>query len=116
MASMARLFSFDLMLEEEMAPSMEEAGQLVTEAAQANTWTAFQHPTGELASKLAPVIVSPLEVGITAGAPWSWRRERGFVGMADSLGRIGTDVAEPYAGPALDANADKVLVLSNKES
>ncbi len=115
MASISRLLSFDVMLAEEMAPSMEEAGQIVTEAAQANTWIAFQHPTGELAGLLAPVMVSPLEVGITAGAPWSWRRERGFSGMTDSLGRFYPyDPAEPYAGPALDANADKVMELMDE--
>jgi len=110
MAAMARLFSFDAMLEEEMAPSMEEAGQLVTEAAQANTWTAFQHPTGHTASTIAPVLISPLEVGIDVGAPQGFRLEYGFHG-ADSLGRIYDEAAEPYAGPALDANAEKVLAL-----
>jgi len=111
MASIARLLSFDLMLEEEMAPSMEEAGQIVTEAAQANTWTAFQNPIGKLAGSIEPVIVSPMEVGISVGVPYGFRREYGFVGMTDSLGRVGTDPAEPYAGPALDANADKVMEL-----
>jgi len=111
MASMARLLSFDVMLEEEMAPSMDEAGQLVTEAAQANTWTAFQHPTGQLAGSISPVPLGPLEVGIAVGVPYGLRREYGFVGMVDSLGRIGTDVAEPYAQPALDANAEKVVQL-----
>ncbi len=114
MASIARLLSFDLMLEEEMAPSMAEAGKIVTEAAQANTWTAFQHPTGPLADSLAPVMVSPLEVGISVGVPYGFRREYGFVGMTDSLGRVGTDPAEPYAGPALDANADKVMELMDE--
>jgi len=111
MASIARLLSFDLMLEEEMAPSMEEAGQIVTEAAQANTWTAFQNPIGKLAGSIEPVMVSPMEVGISVGVPYGFRREHGFVGMTDSLGRVGTDPAEPYAGPALDANADKVMEL-----
>ncbi len=110
MASISRLLSFDVMLAEEMAPSMEEAGQIVTEAAQANTWIAFQHPTGRLASSIAPVMVSPLEVGITVGAPQGFRLEYGFHG-ADSLGRVYDEAAEPYAGPALDANADKVMEL-----
>ncbi len=113
MASIARLMSFDIMLEEEMAPSMEEAGQIVTEAAQANTWTAFQNPTGHLASTIAPVMVSPLEVGITVGAPQGFRLEYGFHG-ADSLGRVYDEAAEPYAGPALDANADKVMELMER--
>ncbi len=111
MASISRLLSFDVMLEEEMAPSMDEAGQIVTEAAQANTWTAFQHPTGPLAASIEHVMVSPMEVGISVGVPYGFRREYGFVGMTDSLGRVGTDPAEPYAGPALDANADKVMQL-----
>lgn len=114
MASIARMLSFDIMLEEEMAPSMDEAGTLVADAAIANTWTAFQNPTGKLASTIAPVMVSPLEVGIVVGVPYGFRREYGFVGMTDSLGRVGTDPAEPYAGPALDANAGKVMELMDQ--
>jgi len=113
MASMARLLSFDLMLEEEMAPSMEEAGQIVADAAATNTWTAFQHPTGHLASTVAAVLISPLEAGIDVGAPQAFRLEYGFHG-ADSLGRVYDEAAEPYAGPALDANAEKVLELMDQ--
>lgn len=110
MMAIGRLLSFDLMLEEEMAPSIDEAGQIVADAAIANTWTAFQHPTGKMASTIEPVMVSPLEVGIVVGAPQGFRLEYGFHG-ADSLGRIYDEAAEPYAGPALEANADKVMEL-----
>lgn len=112
MAEIARLFEFEVILTEEMATANQEAGDLVLAAAQANTWTAFQHPTGALASSLSAVLVSPWEVDITAGVPYAWRRERGFSGMTDSLGRFYPyDPAEPYAQPALDANADKVMAL-----
>ncbi len=112
MASIARLLSFDVMLEEEMAPANQEAIDIVTQAAQANTWTAFQHPTGQLAGSLAGVLISPWEAAMTAGVPWAWRRERGYSGMTDALGRFYPyDPAEPYAQPALDANADKVMQL-----
>jgi len=96
MASIARLLSFDVMLEEEMAPANQEAIDIVTQAAQANTWTAFQHPTGQLAGSLAGVLISPWEAAMTAGVPWDWRRARGYSGMTDSLGRFYPyDPAEP---------------------
>jgi len=112
METIGRMALFDVFLAEEMAPVMEEAGKLVTEAAQGNTWRVFAHPTGELAGSLAPELISPFEVGMVAGVPYAWRRERGFSGMTDSLGRyFANDPAKPYAQPALDANADKVVEL-----
>jgi len=112
MAEIARLFEFEAILTVEMAVALDEAGQIVTEAARANTWSAFQNPTGQLASSLAAVPISPWEVGVQAGVPYAFRREFGFSGMTDSLGRFyPDDPAEPYAQPALDDNADKVMAL-----
>jgi len=115
METIGRMALFDVYLAEEMAPAMEEAGKLVTEAAQENTWRVFAHPTGELAGSLAPEPLGPFEVGMVAGVPYAWRRERGFSGMTDSLGRyFANDPAKPYAAPALDANADKVVLLMDR--
>ena len=115
MQEIAALLSFDIMLAEEMAPALEEAGQLVRDAAVANTWQVFANPTGTLADSLGVIPISPYEVGISAGVPYALRREFGFSGMTDSLGRFYPyDPAKPYAQPALDENADKVVQLMDE--
>lgn len=112
MATIARMFEFEAILAEEMAISTQEAGALVEAAAVANTWTAFQNPTGALAASISVVPVTPFEVGIAVGVPYGFRREYGFSGMTDSLGRFYPyDPAEPYAGPALTENEENIMVL-----
>ncbi len=112
LAEIAQFYSFSVFLSEEMATAMKEAGDLVAAAAIANTWTVFAHPTGELASSIAPVLDSPFEVQIGADVPYARRREFGFSGMTASLGRFFPyDPAKPYMAPALAANEQAVMTL-----
>jgi len=97
------------LLAEELQGTMKEVGQWLVEAAQAKTWEVFASPTGALASTIAPVQNSPYEVQIQVGAPYGRRREYGFSGMVDSLGRyFANDPAKPYLGPTLEAKEDQV--------
>jgi len=104
------LGQFGTFLEPEIASAMTKIGDLLVAAAEANTWTAFQNPTGHLASQIAAQLQGPLEVIITVDVPYAWRLEEGFHG-ADSLGRVYDEVAEPYAMPALMANEDEIMVI-----
>jgi hypothetical protein len=87
---------------------LRESGTLLVNAAQANTWNVFDNPTGALASQIYFYVISPEEVAIAAGAIYSARREYGFVGQVDSLGRVGTDRARPYMQPAVDQHQQEV--------
>lgn len=110
LAEIVRMASFPIFLGEETQIAMHQAGDIITAQMQANTWTAFQHPTGQLASMIAPTEISPYEVQIGVDAPQAHRLEAGFHG-ADSLGRVYDQAAEPYAQPALDAKEFEVLML-----
>lgn len=112
LSEIARFYSFGVFLSDEMAVAMKEAGDVLTAAAVANTWSVFAHPTGNLASGIHPVLDSPFEVQVMADVIYSHRREYGFQGMTDSLGRsFPNDGAKPYLQPALDDNEQSVLAL-----
>jgi hypothetical protein len=106
----AKFSNFANYLNPEMSAAMEQIGELIVPAAQANTWTAFQHPTGKLSDAIGFQLVSPMEVVITVDVPYAWRLEMGYH-AADSLGRLYDESAEPYAEPALLSSEDQIMML-----
>lgn len=112
LSEIAQFAGFGVFLSDEMAAAMQQAGDILTSAAVANTWSVFANPTGNLASGIHPVLDSPFEVQVMADVVYSHRREYGFQGMTDSLGRtFPNDVAKPYLRPALDDNQQAVLQI-----
>jgi hypothetical protein len=103
-----RLQGFAGLLNPEVQQGLTEAGTLLTNAAVANTWNVFDRPSGELADSIYPYVISPTEVAVAVGVPYGRRREYGFVGRVDSLGRIGTDGPRPYLQPAVDDHQAEV--------
>ena len=51
----------------------------------------FHNPTGQLADSLEPQMFSPWEGQLATNMPYGRRREWGFSGMTDSLGRLYPD-------------------------
>lgn len=103
---------FGTLLSEEVQAALKQAGDLITQAAVANTWEVFANPTGALASTLGVVVDSPFEIIVGSSSPYAARREYGFSGQTDSLGRyFANDPAKPYLQPALDDNQQAVLQL-----
>jgi hypothetical protein len=112
LSEIAQFYGFNTFLSDEMRQSMQQAGDLLQGAAVANTWQVFTSPTGELADSIEPILISPYEVQIGVGVAWGRRREEGFMGMTDSLGRGPfNDPAKPYMAPALADNEQAVLTL-----
>jgi hypothetical protein len=69
----------------------------------------FKNPSGQLASSLYQVEDSPYEVTIGSDLPYVWRRDAGFSGMTDSLGRFYAD--DPgiyYAEDGMNESLDEV--------
>lgn len=63
----------------------------------------FQNPTGQLEDSVAVVMQSEYMAWIGSPLPYSWRRDRGFSGKTDSLGRYYEhDPGMFYAEVALD--------------
>lgn len=92
----------DLLLSPEVQGAMKEAGELLATTAEAITWQVFAHPTGKLAGTIHSFVDSPYEVQTGTDSPYGRRRERGFSGMRDSIGRFyPEDPAKPYLQPAL---------------
>jgi len=103
---------FGTLLSEEVQATLKQAGELLTQAAVANTWEVFANPTGALASTIGIVVESPFEIIVGSESPYAARREYGFSGMTDSLGRyFANDPPKPYLGPALQDNQQAVLDL-----
>ena len=112
LAEIAQMYGFGVLLSEEVGQAMTEAGALLQQAAVDNTWQVFEHPTGQLASTIRYISDSPYEVQIGSDSPYARRREYGFSGMTDSLGRtFAHDPGKPYMQPALDDNRNAVLSL-----
>lgn len=105
---LVRLQGVSALLDPGITAALTKAGQVLVEAAQANTWTAFRNPTGQLAGSIYFYVVSPTEVAVAVGVPYGHRREYSFKGP-DSLGRMfPNDPAEPYLQPAVDAHTQDV--------
>ena len=112
MKELVAFAGFGTLLSEEVQTALKQAGELLTQAAVANTWEVFANPTGQLASTLGIVVESPFEIIVGSDSPYAARREYGFSGQTDSLGRyFANDPAKPYLGPALQDNQQAVLQL-----
>jgi hypothetical protein len=111
LSQITQLQGFSGLLDPAITQGLTEAGTLLVNTAVANTWNVFDNPTGNLASQIYFYVISPTEVAIAAGAIYSARREFGFVGKVDSLGRVGTDRARPYMQPAVDQHEQEVAEI-----
>lgn len=114
--TLVRMAGFQALMEPEVVNMLAATGVLLVTAAQANTWAVFDAPTGVLADSITFMVDSPSEISVTVGVPYGARREYGFVGMTDSLGRVGTDRARPYLQPAIDENQDLILAIMEEHT
>ncbi len=111
-SQVARFYGFPVLLAEEVQVAMHLGGELLVRKAQEKTWEVFEHPTGELAGEIEEVQDSPYEVQIVSKAKYSERRERGFSGMTDSLGRYyPNDPGKPFMEPTLEENEQEVMIM-----
>lgn len=108
LSEIVQLQGFAALLNPEITAGLTEASTLLENATAANTWNVFDNPSGALAGSIYTYVISPTEVAVAVGVPYGRRRELGFVGLTDSLGRVGTDRARPYAQPAVDDHQQEV--------
>ncbi len=117
LGAIQNLPGFITYLNDEMSQTLNDVGELLAQAMTTNTWMVFAMPEGFLADAIQPYLANPLELIISVDVPYAWRMERGFgpdgTAQADSLGRIYTNPAKPYAQPALDDNADQIQQMMN---
>lgn len=108
LAELVRLVGFSALLDEDITDAFIDIGETVTQAAQANALSVFiRNDPGGLADSIYPWLTSPTQMEIRVGVAWGQRREYGFSGMTDSLGRYYPyDPGKPYLTPALEENED----------
>lgn len=112
LSEIAQMYGFKTLLAPAVQKAMGQGAELIAKKAQENTWEVFANPMGDLAATIQVVPQSNYEVIVGSDSPYAARREFGFSGMTDSLGRYyANDPAKPYLGPAMESEKTAVLLL-----
>lgn len=83
--SLARMAGGEAMLRQYLAEAMQDVVDLLVQAERdAMHW---KHPTGRLEASMTGLVDSPYQGQAGSDLPYARRREFGFSGMTDSLGR-----------------------------
>ena len=115
LGTISRLQGFEGLLDPRIEAMLQAAGELVAQTAQANTWLVFDNPTGALADSIGVLVAGLEEVDVVVGVPYGMRREFGFEGMYDSLGRGPfNDPAKPYLEPAVGSDLPLIRSLAEE--
>lgn len=97
-ARIARLIAVEAKFTEYFLTAMRACVVKVQGAAKDNAASRFMQPTGNLLRNIQGYVPSPYlgAVGVTRSVPYARRRELGFSGMTDSLGRYYPDDPGAY--------------------
>lgn len=106
-------------LEQLVGMALEDSLGRLQEQASLMAFDRFQHPTGKLESHFGGEVTSwnfPVISGdMFNDSDYAWRRDRGFSGMTDSLGRHFTnDPGVYYMEGALTAETDWIIARFKK--
>ena len=83
-----RMAGFEAFLEPNLEAAMKFIIAGVQDDARAYMWATFQNPTGPLEDSVETDVPDPWTGRVYSESPYAWRREEGFSGMTDSLGRF----------------------------
>jgi len=108
-----RLQGFAGLLNPEIREALIEGGGFIAKTAAGNARRVFiQNSPGGLADSIFPYLTSPTQMEIRVAKPYGRRREYGFSGMTDSLGRFYPyDPGKPYLGPAMQQEGSMIEKL-----
>ena len=108
-----RLQGFSALLDLGIREALIKGGTRIAQKAQENARNVFiRNDPGGLADNIYPWLVSPTSLEIRVGVAWGGRREYGFSGMTDALGRFyANDPAKPYLQPAMESEGPEVEAL-----
>jgi hypothetical protein len=79
---------FSVLLEPPMEMAVKESIDKLASDAAVYMWQNFKNPTGPLEGSLETAMLDRMAGWIFTVSPYAWRREEGFSGMTDSLGRF----------------------------
>lgn len=101
-SEIAQMYGFQILLSPEVQAAMKSGGDALVEAMRNNMH--WQNSTGALSDSLYPIQDSPYEIRAGSNLPYAARRNWGFSGKTDSLGRL--FVNDPGAYYAENGMAD----------
>lgn len=112
-AEIVRLQGFGALLDPGIRNALVEGGTRIAKQAQDNARSVFiQNSPGGLADNIYPWLASPSEMQIIVDKDYGQRREKGFSGLTDALGRFYPyDPAKPYLIPAMESEGHGVEAL-----
>lgn len=84
-AKIKRFSGWQSVLEDELLKAHKKSDEGLQDAAQTNMH--WKNPSGKLSGSLKPKIENPYASWMGTDLPYAMRRERGFSGKTDSLGR-----------------------------
>jgi hypothetical protein len=87
-ARIRKILEFDALLQVNFLEAMNTSLDWLEISAQARMWAEFQNPTGALEGAFEKTIYGWDEGELANPSPYAFRREYGFSGMTDSLGRF----------------------------
>src|SRR5258708_2899156 len=90
LAEIAALEMFPVYVKLTTDAALFEGAKIFAQAAIDNTWAGFMNPTGQLASDIVAIMDGQGSSSVTSGIIYGMRREYGFSGLTDSLGRTYT--------------------------
>jgi len=91
LAKIGNLVKFELALQKQLYIAMGLATDALDTEIDSNMNAGFKNDTGDLYSTLQQITYGPYEAEIYTDSPYAFRREEGFSGMTDSLGRYYPD-------------------------
>lgn len=83
-----KIAGFEAVLEPQLKDEMQWIVDLLQVESQSYMWSHFKNPTGALAGTVQTEVQSAYLGRVYSDSPYAWRREEGFSGMTDALGRF----------------------------
>lgn len=110
LSAIAQLSGFPTLLSSEVQKAMKEGGDLLVPAIQgAMNW---KNPSGDLEDSIHVITDSPYELQIGSDLPYARRRNYGFSGMTDSMGRYyANDPGAFFMEDGMNSQKEAVLQL-----
>ena len=116
-ASLKRVAAFSYyptILDVEFTAAMQASVELLEASTYADMWETFTNPTGQLEDSLGYGVDSPYQAWMGTDSPYGRRRNYGFSGMTDALGRFYPhDVGIHWAERAVLVNENKIKKIFN---
>jgi hypothetical protein len=109
LAKIKNILGFNTALLAELEKAMADSLRDLRYHAESYMYAEFQNPEGRLEDAFEEHVYGPFTSELINPLPYAWRRNEGFTGMTDSIGRTYSyDPGIRYMQEAIDAGYDDV--------